>query len=109
MYPEVNFQTKKTLRDAIENGEEVRLWSPGEVPPQTDGTEEVERPHFPEAPCWSARVVVSGGRVTKVLSALVGLGLVGALAGTASAHPARASTGATKRVTWPARTGERAA
>lgn len=68
MYTTTNFKTKKALKEAIAAGQKVRLFAPGLGEPVTTGVETVEGPHFPEPHRWYARVEVTDGLVTKVLS-----------------------------------------
>lgn len=65
-YASINFRTKKAFREAVESGQEVRLWNPGLGKPTSDGTECVEGPWYPEPHRWYAGVDVVEGRVTKV-------------------------------------------
>jgi hypothetical protein len=66
MYVRPNFKTKKALKEAISNGEKVSVFSPGPFPPNTNGTEFIEGPHYPKAHTWYAQVVVEDGYVKKV-------------------------------------------
>jgi len=69
MYVNPNYRTKKALRQALADGVEVEVYQPGGIfPAQTEGEVSVEGPHYPEPHRWYARVQVSGGVVTKVLS-----------------------------------------
>lgn len=68
MYVDPNFKTKKALKEAVKNGETVRVFSPGPFPPVTDGEEYVEGPHFPKPHTWYATVQVKDGKVVKVIS-----------------------------------------
>ena len=65
-YTTRNFKTKKALKDAVTNGEQISVYSPGPFPCKTDGLEFVEGPHFPEPHRWYAKVVLVNGYVTKV-------------------------------------------
>lgn len=56
MYTEKNFKTKKELKEAIKNGEQVRYYQPGPFggnEPQ-EGTFCVEGPHYPKPHQWYA-------------------------------------------------------
>lgn len=68
MYVSPNFKTKKQLRDAIAQGREVEVFSPGPFPAPENGTATIEGPHYPEPHRWYARDQVVNGLVTKVLS-----------------------------------------
>jgi len=66
MYTLTNFKTKKALKDAVAEGKEVTLFSPGLGTPNPNGTEYVEGPHYPAAHTWYAQVTVKDGKVIKV-------------------------------------------
>lgn len=66
MYVNPNFKTKKALREAVAAGEEVTVFSPGPFPPNKNGVETVEGPHYPEHHKWYATVEVKDGKVVKV-------------------------------------------
>jgi hypothetical protein len=68
MYVSPNFKTKKALRDAVKNGVEVSVFSPGLGEPKDNGEESVEGPHYPKPHTWYARVEVKDGLVVKVKS-----------------------------------------
>lgn len=68
MYTEFNFKTKKELKAAVANGQEVRLYAPGLGTPKMNGVEYVEGPHYPRPHTWYARVEMKDGKVVKVLS-----------------------------------------
>lgn len=68
IYSEFNYRTKKAMKDAVESGTKVTLWSPGpchdDIP--SDGTCAVCGPHYPEAHKWYARVKTENRVVVKV-------------------------------------------
>lgn len=66
MYTRENFKTKKALKTAVANGEEVRLFAPGMGQPKSDGVEYIEGPHYPAAHTWYAQVTMRDGKVIKV-------------------------------------------
>ncbi len=68
MYVRPNFKTKKDLKEAVQQGHRVEVFSPGPWPPKADGLEFVEGPHFPEPHRWYAQVIVQNGVVVKVKS-----------------------------------------
>lgn len=68
MYTTINFKTKKALKEAVANGEQVTLFAPGLGSPKENGTETVEGPHYPKPHSWYARVQVTNGIVTRVIS-----------------------------------------
>lgn len=65
-YTSINFKTKKALREAVEAGERVEVFSPGPFGCKTDGTEFVEGPHYPEPHRWYANVEVRNGVIVRV-------------------------------------------
>jgi hypothetical protein len=65
-YVDPNFKTKKALKEAVANGEQVSVFSPGPYPAKQNGTEYIEGPHYPKPHTWYAQVEVKDGMVTKV-------------------------------------------
>lgn len=65
-YAVQNFKTKKALKEAVESGAEVQIYSPGPFPCKENGREFLEGPHYPEPHRWYASVEVSNGVVVKV-------------------------------------------
>ena len=66
MYADRSFKTKKALKEAVANGEEIRVFSPGPFPnDQTDGEVSVEGPNY-QMHTWYARVVLKDGIIVKV-------------------------------------------
>lgn len=66
MYVDPNYRSKKALREAVEAGKAVYIYSPGPFPAPQDGTAAVEGPHYPEPHRWYATVTVVAGKVTRV-------------------------------------------
>lgn len=66
MYASKNFKTKKQFKEAVSNGEQITLYSPGLGTPKVNGTEFVEGPWYPEPHKWYAEVQVKDGVVVKV-------------------------------------------
>lgn len=66
MYTNINFKTKKALKEAVAKGEKVRLHAPGLGSPKTEGAEFVEGPHYPEPHKWYAEVTMKDGVVIAV-------------------------------------------
>lgn len=68
MYTDRNFKTKKALKEAVANGDEVTFFQPGpfggNVP--TDGTIYLEGPHYPAPHTWYAQATVKDGKIVKV-------------------------------------------
>lgn len=65
-YSTINFKTKKALREAVESGVEVGVFSPGPFGCKTEGTEFLEGPHYPLPHRWYASVEVRNGVVVRV-------------------------------------------
>ena len=68
MYCMPNFTFKRELKAAVKEGDIVSIYSPGPFPPEQDGVEYLEGPHYPKPHSWYAKVQVVEGRVVKVLS-----------------------------------------
>lgn len=66
MYVSPNYRTRKALKEAVTQGKQVEVYSPGPFPAKREGTEFVEGPHYPEPHKWYAKVEVVNGLVTKV-------------------------------------------
>lgn len=68
MYTNINFKTKKALKDAIASGKRVSVWQAGpfggDVP--QNGNVCIEGPHYPEPHRWYATATLENGRVVKV-------------------------------------------
>jgi len=67
-YTERNFKTKKEMKAAVANGEEVKVLQPGFFrAPICDGEISIEGPHYPEPHRWYARVRIKNEKITKVI------------------------------------------
>ena len=66
MYTKTNFKTKKALKDAIVQGEQVTVCFSRIGEDIKDGIAFVEGPHFPEAHTWYAKVELRNGVIIKV-------------------------------------------
>ena len=68
MYTEINFKTKKALKDAVAAGKPVRIFQPGPFGGNepSNGRVALEGPHYPEAHKWYAEATVLNGLVVKV-------------------------------------------
>jgi len=68
MYVSPNFKTKKALKQAVANGNEVTIFQPrpfgGNEP--TDGPSSAEGPHYPKPHTWYASIEMKDGLVVKV-------------------------------------------
>lgn len=60
MYTVENFKTKSALKEAVKNGERVKIYQPGGFFPDPDFSVKkrhtVEGPHYPQAHTWYAEV-----------------------------------------------------
>lgn len=72
MYTEINFKTKKALKEAVASGQKIRIYQPGgmfnpkEANADYTGTATVEGPHYPTPHSWYASVEMKDGIVVKV-------------------------------------------
>ena len=68
MYTDRNFKTKKALKEAVANGEEVTYFQSGPFGGNapTEGTISLEGPHSPAPHTWYAQATVKDGKVVKV-------------------------------------------
>ena len=65
-YVDPNFKTKKALKEAVNAGDYVMVFSPGLDPVPQNGEVSIEGPHYPKPHTWYARVTVENGKVIKV-------------------------------------------
>ena len=66
-YTEINFKTKKALREAFNEGKQIKVYQPGPFGPVVqDGTIALEGPHYPLAHTWYATVEIKDGIITSV-------------------------------------------
>lgn len=66
MYADRSFKTKKALKEAVANGEQIGIFSPGPFPnTQTNGETSIEGPNY-EMHTWYARVTLKDGVIVKV-------------------------------------------
>jgi len=70
MYTDINFKTKKALKDALTAGEQITVFQPngdltGTSAPK-DGRVFLEGPHYPEPHRWYAQAVLQQGVVVSV-------------------------------------------
>ena len=67
MYCDINFKTKKALKEAVASGKTVGVFQPGPWGGSTpSGKCCVEGPHYPEPHRWYASVVVKDGKIVSV-------------------------------------------
>ena len=63
MYTEINFKTKKALKEAIASGKQIGTFQPGPFPAIRDGSVALEGPHYPEPHKWYASAIVKDGYI----------------------------------------------
>jgi hypothetical protein len=66
MYSEVNFKTKKALKEAVAEGRKIGIYAPGIGTPQKSGREFLEGPWYPAPHSWYAEVEMKDGYIIKV-------------------------------------------
>jgi hypothetical protein len=67
MYTDINFKTKKALKEAVAAGKQVTVYQPGPFGPKVpDGQGCAEGPHYPQPHTWYATVTVKDGVIVKV-------------------------------------------
>ena len=67
MYAIKNYPTKKALKEAFKNGEQITVFQPGGLfPGKTDGEVCIEGPHYPKPHTWYATVEIQDSIVVKV-------------------------------------------
>ena len=65
-YTTTNFPSKKALKEAVKNGNQIGVFSPGPFPVTDNGTVAIEGPHYPEPHRWYATVTVENGVIVQV-------------------------------------------
>jgi len=68
MYTTINFKTKKALKQAIADGQKIRVFQPGPFGGNepTNGNVTLEGPHYPEPHRWYATGTLANGVLVKV-------------------------------------------
>ena len=68
MYTTTNFKTKKALKEAIANGDKVRIFQPGPFGGNepSDGVVALEGPHAPQPHRWYAQGTLKDGVLVSV-------------------------------------------
>jgi len=68
MYTVKNFKSKKALKEAVANGEQIRFYQPGPFGGNeiSNGVINLEGPHYPAPHTWYATAEVKDGVITKV-------------------------------------------
>lgn len=66
MYTDINFKSKKALKEALLAGKQITCYSPGPFPCKKEGKITLEGPHYPESHAWYAEAVLTNGIITSV-------------------------------------------
>lgn len=68
MYTDVDFKTKKALKEAVASGQTVTVYQPGpfggNVP--DNGNVSIEGPHYPKPHTWYATATLRDGKIVGV-------------------------------------------
>lgn len=65
MYTEINFKTKKALKEAVNADQQIATFQLGPFPAKTNGPIALEGPHYPAAHSWYASAVIKDGVIVK--------------------------------------------
>lgn len=69
MYATTEFKTKKLLREAVASGKKIRVFQPNNMfgtPEPTEGSCNVEGPHYPKPHSWYASCQLKDGYIVSV-------------------------------------------
>lgn len=67
MYADIDFKTKKQLKEAVLAGRKIGVYNPsGMFPAPTDGKVSIEGPHYPNPHSWYASAEIKDGIIIKV-------------------------------------------
>lgn len=67
MYANIDYKTKKQLKEAIAAGKQIGVFNPsGFFPAPSDGRVTLEGPHYPQPHKWYATAVIKNGMIVKV-------------------------------------------
>lgn len=66
MYTDINFKSKKALKEAVAKGDMVTIHAPGLGTPKVNGMDFVEGPWYPKPHRWYAEVILKYGIVVRV-------------------------------------------
>ena len=70
MYANVNFKTKKALKEAVAAGKQIGVYQPNQMfasqDPPTNGTVSLEGPWYPQPHKWYARATIENGIIVKI-------------------------------------------
>lgn len=67
-YTDINFKTKKALKEAVAEGREITVYQPGPFGGSLpkDGKVTLEGPHYPAPHTWYAQATLKDGLVVSV-------------------------------------------
>ena len=66
-YTDINFKTKKALKDALKEGKTITYYQPGGMfPVAQNGSITLEGPHYPAPHTWYANAKVVDGVIVSV-------------------------------------------
>lgn len=65
-YTDIDFKTKKAIKDAIAAGKKVTCYNPGLGTCPTDGKITLEGPHYPKPHSWYASGVMKDGYLISI-------------------------------------------
>ena len=65
-YVSPNYKSKKALKEALANGEQVSVFNPGLGNIPVNGVVYLEGPHYPKPHTWYAQGIMAEGKLTKV-------------------------------------------
>jgi hypothetical protein len=68
MYTDIDFKTKKALKEAVASGKKVTYYQPGPFGGNEvkDGKIYIEGPHYPKPHTWYASAIVKDGIIVSV-------------------------------------------
>lgn len=66
MYAEINFKSKKELKEAVKAGKQIAVFSPGLGSGRTEGRVTIEGPHYPEAHRFYATAEIKNGIIVSI-------------------------------------------
>lgn len=67
MYSDIDFKTKKELKEAVKSGKQIGAFQPGGFfPSKTDGKAVIEGPQYPKSHRWCAEVELKDGIIISV-------------------------------------------
>ena len=66
MYTDINFKSKKELKDALAADKKITCYSPGPFPCATEGWITIEGPHSPQPHKWCGQARLVNGLVVQV-------------------------------------------